>query len=131
LHSLQDESLNCHLADASTTYINLCWVKDWENLSILNSETVENLLVAGWHLRFKTSHRKVMYKYLKTHLCIYYYWWICSTKLNLTFFTNKWQGPCEHIHEVGQPVWVWGAVELSNVHDVILILKYCRLATTK
>lgn len=42
----------------------------------------------------------------------------------LTFLAHEWQGPCEDIHEVGQPVWMRRAVELPDVHNVVLILKH-------
>ena len=45
----------------------------------------------------------------------------------LTFFSNKRKRPCEDVHEVGQPVWVGGTVELADVHHIVLILQHCRL----
>jgi len=43
------------------------------------------------------------------------------------FLANKRKRPCEDVHEVGQPVWVGGTVELSDVHHIVLILQHCRL----
>lgn len=43
----------------------------------------------------------------------------------LTFLPDKGEGPGEDVHEVGQPVGVRGAVELPDVHHVVLILQYC------
>ena len=40
---------------------------------------------------------------------------------------NERQRPREHVHEVGQPVRVWRAVELANVHHVVLVLENGRL----
>lgn len=39
-----------------------------------------------------------------------------------TFLSNKWQRPSENIDEVWQPVRVWGTVELSDIHHIVLIL---------
>lgn len=41
----------------------------------------------------------------------------------LTLLSDEGQRPCEDVHEVGKPVWVRSAVELSDVHDVILVLE--------
>lgn len=43
---------------------------------------------------------------------------------SLTLFSNEWQTPSEHVHEIGQPVRMWGAVELADIHDIILILEH-------
>ena len=43
-----------------------------------------------------------------------------------TFLANERQRPCEDVHEVGQPVRVRRAVELTNVHYVVLVLQDCR-----
>lgn len=43
--------------------------------------------------------------------------------LALTFFSNKGQTPGEHVHEVWQPVWVGRTVELSDVHNIVLIFE--------
>ena len=43
--------------------------------------------------------------------------------MQLTLLSDEGQGPCEDIHKVGQPVWVRCAVELPDVHDVVLILE--------
>ena len=51
-------------------------------------------------------------------------WWWCVV---FTFFSDEWKGPGEDVHEVGQPVGVGGAVELADVHDVVLVLEYGRL----
>ena len=40
----------------------------------------------------------------------------------LTLLADKRQTPRENVHEVGQPVGVRAAVELSDVHDVVLVL---------
>ena len=61
----------------------------------------------------------------------------------LTLLANERKRPSEYIHEVGQPIWVWRTVceqlvfdllqgmhlltELSNVHNVVLILQDCCL----
>ena len=42
----------------------------------------------------------------------------------LTLLSDERQGPREDVHEVGQPVWVRCAVELPDVHDVVLVLEY-------
>ena len=42
--------------------------------------------------------------------------------VELTLLANERQTPREDIHEVGQPVGVRAAVELSDVHDVVLVL---------
>ena len=47
--------------------------------------------------------------------------------VELTLLANERQTPREDIHEVGQPVGVRAAVELSDVHDVDLVLKNCSL----
>lgn len=41
-----------------------------------------------------------------------------------TFLSDKWQRPGEDIHEVGQPVGMWWAVELSDVHDVVFVFEH-------
>ena len=41
-----------------------------------------------------------------------------------TFLANKREGPGEDIHEVREPVGVWAAVELSDVHHIILVLEH-------
>lgn len=48
-----------------------------------------------------------------------------------TFLADKWQGPGENVHEVGQPVRVRWAVELSDVHHVVLVLQHCRCGGTE
>jgi len=40
-----------------------------------------------------------------------------------TFLSDKRQRPREDVHEVGQPVGVRGAVELPDVHHVVLVLQ--------
>ena len=50
-----------------------------------------------------------------------------SCEVALTFLSNKRKRPCEYVHEVGQPIWMGGAVELSNVHHIVLVLQHCRL----
>lgn len=42
-----------------------------------------------------------------------------------TFLSNKWQRPGKHIHEIWKPVWMRGAVELSDIHNIVLIFQYC------
>lgn len=42
----------------------------------------------------------------------------------LTFFANKWQAPCENIHEIWQPIGMRRAVELSDIHHIGFILQY-------
>ena len=42
---------------------------------------------------------------------------------SLTLLSNKRQRPCEYIHKIGQPVWVRCAVELPDVHDVVLVFE--------
>lgn len=44
----------------------------------------------------------------------------------LTLLADKGQGPGENVHEVGQPIRVRGAVELPDVHHVVLVLQHCR-----
>ncbi len=41
----------------------------------------------------------------------------------LTLLADEGQTPGEDVHEVGQPVGVRAAVELPNVHHVVLILQ--------
>lgn len=50
-----------------------------------------------------------------------------SDSSTITFLANKRKRPCKDVHEVGQPVWVGGTVELSNVHHIVLILQHRRL----
>ena len=40
-----------------------------------------------------------------------------------TFLSNKGEGPSKDVHEVGQPIGMRGAVELSDVHYVVLVLE--------
>lgn len=49
-----------------------------------------------------------------------------NTFLVPTFLSNKRKRPGEDVHEVGQPVRVWGAVELSYVHHIVFIFKHSR-----
>lgn len=44
-------------------------------------------------------------------------------KGHLTLLSDKGQTPGEAVHEVGQPVGMGSAVELANVHDVVLIFE--------
>ena len=44
----------------------------------------------------------------------------------LTLLPHEGQGPGEDVHEVGQPVGVGGAVELADVHHVVLVLQHGR-----
>ena len=48
----------------------------------------------------------------------------------LTLLAYEGQRPGEDVHEVGQPVGVWGAVELTDVHHVVLILQHRRYKNT-
>jgi hypothetical protein len=41
-----------------------------------------------------------------------------------TFFTKKWQRPGESVKEIGEPVWMWNAVELADIYHVVFILHY-------
>ncbi len=41
----------------------------------------------------------------------------------LTFLANKQQTPGKCILEVGQPVWVWHAIELPDIESIRLIFK--------
>ena len=41
----------------------------------------------------------------------------------VTLFSDKWQAPCEYVHEVGQPVGMRTAVELADVHHVVLVFQ--------
>ena len=50
----------------------------------------------------------------------------CVSQLWSTFLSHKGQGPGEDVHEVGQPVGVRRAVELTDVHHVVLILQHRR-----
>lgn len=45
-------------------------------------------------------------------------------QVSVTFFPDERQGPGEDVHEVGKPVGVRRAVELSDVHHVVFILKH-------
>ena len=46
-------------------------------------------------------------------------------KVNIcTFFADEGQGPGEDVHEVWQPVGMWRAIKLSNVHHVVLVFQY-------
>lgn len=40
-----------------------------------------------------------------------------------TFLSNERQGPSENVHEVWQPIRVRRAVELPDVHHVVLVLQ--------
>lgn len=44
-----------------------------------------------------------------------------------TFLADERQRPREHVHEVGQPVRMRGAVELPYVHDVVFVLQHSSL----
>lgn len=48
-------------------------------------------------------------------------WMVLET--SPTFFPDKGQRPGEDVHEVWQPVRMWGAVELPDVHHVVFILQ--------
>lgn len=48
-----------------------------------------------------------------------------------TFFSHKGEGPSEDIHEVGQPVRVWRAVELPDVHHIVLVLQHSRCSAKR
>lgn len=41
----------------------------------------------------------------------------------ITFFTNKGKRPSEDIHEVWKPIGMWWAIELTNIHHIILVLQ--------
>jgi hypothetical protein len=41
----------------------------------------------------------------------------------LTLLSHERQTPGEDVHKVRKPVWVRSAVELANVHDVVLVLE--------
>lgn len=45
-----------------------------------------------------------------------------------TLLSHEGQGPREDIHEVGEPVGVRGAVELADVHHVVLVFQHRRCA---
>ena len=45
--------------------------------------------------------------------------WECER----TFLAHERKGPGENVHEVGQPVRMWRAVELANVHNVVFVLE--------
>lgn len=42
-----------------------------------------------------------------------------------TLLTNKRQGPGKYIHEVWKPVRMRGAVELPDIHNIVLVFQYC------
>lgn len=52
-------------------------------------------------------------------------------QLNYTFFTDKRQRPSKNVHEIWQPVRMWRTVELSDVHNVVLVFEYSRLLLQK
>lgn len=49
-----------------------------------------------------------------------------AVERKVTFLSHEGQRPGEDVHEVWQPVGVGGAVKLSNVHHVVLILQDSR-----
>ena len=44
-----------------------------------------------------------------------------------TFLADEGERPGKYIHEIGQPVGVRRAVELPNIHHIILVLEYSGL----
>lgn len=50
-----------------------------------------------------------------------------STASNTNLFTDKWQWPCKHIHEIWKPVRVRWAIKLSNIHYIVFIFQYSGL----
>ena len=48
-----------------------------------------------------------------------------------TFFAYKWQTPRKNVHEVGQPIWMRTTVELSDVHNIVLVFKHSSLVEKK
>jgi len=46
-----------------------------------------------------------------------------ETREGRTLFTNEWQTPGKHIHEVRQPVWMGCAIKLSNVHHIAFVFE--------
>ena len=48
---------------------------------------------------------------------------IDDSVVTYTFLSNKGEGPSKDVHEVGQPIGMRGAVELSDVHYVVLVLE--------
>ena len=46
-----------------------------------------------------------------------------NQRLLLTLFPDERQTPREDVHEVWQPVGVGAAVELADVHHVVLVLQ--------
>jgi hypothetical protein len=48
-----------------------------------------------------------------------------------TFFAYKWQTPRENVHEVGQPIGMRTTVELSDVHNIVLVFKHSSLDVKK
>ena len=46
------------------------------------------------------------------------------TVLAHTFFSYKWQRPGKDIHEIWQPIRMWRAIELPDIHHIIFILQY-------
>ena len=48
-----------------------------------------------------------------------------------TFFAYKWQTPRKNVHEVGQPIGMRTTVELSDVHNIVLVFKHSSLVVKK
>lgn len=40
------------------------------------------------------------------------------------FLPNEWQTPLENIFEIRKPIWVRCAVELSDIHRIILVFQH-------
>ena len=40
------------------------------------------------------------------------------------FFTHERKTPSKHVHKVGQPVWVWRAVKLADIHHIVFVLEH-------
>ena len=51
--------------------------------------------------------------------------------LFFTFFAYKWQTPRKNVHEVGQPIGMRTTVELSDVHNIVLVFKHSSLVVKK
>ncbi len=43
--------------------------------------------------------------------------------MKLTLVAHKRQAPFKHVHKVWKMVWVWRAVELTDVHEVVVVLE--------
>ena len=81
-----------------------------------------------WGPDFETTFRNLFWTI---------FWECCGTFLGIlfghffTFFAYKWQTPRKNVHEVGQPIGMRTTVELSDVHNIVLVFKHSSLVVKK